>query len=58
VTPEPLAFAYKPVPATFTAATWKVYDVPFVRPVTVAEVLVEAVRVNVVHVVLRHDCTV
>jgi hypothetical protein len=34
----------------FTAATRNTYAVPFVRPVTVALVEVDAARVNVVHV--------
>jgi hypothetical protein len=25
---------HEPVPAAFVAATWKMYDVPFTRPVT------------------------
>jgi hypothetical protein len=36
-----------PVPAPFAAATRKTYAVPFVRPVTVALVAVDAARVNV-----------
>ncbi len=41
---------YEPVPATLTAATWNTYDVPFVRPVTVAEVKVDVPSANVDHV--------
>jgi hypothetical protein len=37
------------VPAAFTAATRNVYAVPFVRPVTVAEVAVVVPSENVVH---------
>ena len=40
-----------PLPASFKALTWNVYAVPFVRPVTVTDVAVDSVRVNVVHVV-------
>ena len=36
-----------PVPCEFTAATSKVYGVPLVSPVTVAEVAVEAAWVKV-----------
>jgi hypothetical protein len=39
-----------PVPLALVAATRKTYDVPFVKPVTVAEVLVLAVCANVDHV--------
>ena len=53
------AFANKLVPAAFTAATLKVYEVPFVRPVTVCEVAVDAgLWANEVHVPPTHDCTV
>jgi hypothetical protein len=38
------------LPAAFFANTRKTYDVPFVRPVTVTEVAVDTVSVNVVHV--------
>jgi hypothetical protein len=41
---------YVPVPAAFTAATRKTYDVPFVKPVTVADVDVETESLNVVQV--------
>ena len=40
----------RPSPALFLAATLKMYAVPFVRPVTVAEVAVEATRLKVVQV--------
>lgn len=39
-----------PVPIVFTAATLKTYAVPFERPVTVVEVVVEVPSANVVHV--------
>jgi hypothetical protein len=38
-----------PVPAEFTAETRKLYEVPLVRPVTVAEVFVEVPSVKVAH---------
>jgi hypothetical protein len=38
----------KPVPAALTAATRKTYGVPFVKPVTVAEVDAETESLNVV----------
>jgi hypothetical protein len=47
-----------PVPAAFTAATWNVYAVPLVNPVTFTCTDVEAVRTNVVHVDEIHDCNV
>ncbi len=40
-----------PVPNEFTAATWKTYAVPSVRPVTTAPVLVETPSSNVVQLV-------
>jgi hypothetical protein len=46
---------YEPCPAAFTAATWNVYAVPLVSPVTFTEVSVEAVRVKVEHVEEIHD---
>ena len=39
----------EPVPAALVADTRKLYDVPLVRPVTVAEVDVEVPSENVVH---------
>ena len=41
--------ANAPVPTPFTAATRKVYDVPFARELTVALVAVDADLLNVVH---------
>jgi hypothetical protein len=43
-----------------TAATWNVYAVPLVKPVTVALAVVDAARENVVHVEPELDeyCTV
>lgn len=41
---------YVPVPAAFTAATRKTYDVPFVRPVTVNVVPLEPVLCSADHV--------
>jgi hypothetical protein len=38
-----------PVPAEFTAETRKLYEVPLVRPVTVAEVFVEVPSAKVAH---------
>ena len=38
------------MPAAFTAAIWKSYAVPLINPVTVALVVVDAARVNVVQV--------
>ena len=38
-----------PVPATLVALTRNVYDVPFVKPVTVADTDVEVPSLNVVH---------
>ena len=40
-----------PVPAALVALTLNVYDVPFVKPVTVAEVAVDVPSANVVYVV-------
>ena len=51
------AVEYGPSPAMFFAATWKVYAVPLVRPVTVAEVTVPVPSLNVVHVPPVQDCT-
>ena len=51
------AVEYGLSPAIFFAATWKVYAVPLVSPVTVAEVLVPVPSLNVVHVPPVHDCT-
>ena len=48
---DPDAVDAAPVPATLTALTLNVYAVPFVSPVTVTDVAVDAARVNVVHVV-------
>ena len=39
-----------PVPAALVALTRNVYDVPFVKPVTVAEADVEVPSANTVHV--------
>jgi hypothetical protein len=44
----PEATEYPPVPTLFFAATWKTYDVPFVRPVTTADVALLTESVNVV----------
>ena len=44
------AAVYGPVPMLFTAATRKVYAVPFVSPVTVALVEVDVPSLNVVQV--------
>jgi hypothetical protein len=42
---------YEPLPARFLASTWNTYAVPFVSPVTVAEVAVEVVPLaHAVHV--------
>ena len=38
-----------PVPAVFVALTRNVYAVPFTKPVTVAEVVVDVPSANVVH---------
>ena len=38
-----------PVPATLVALTRNVYDVPFVKPVTVADADVEVPSANVAH---------
>ena len=40
---------FVPVPAALTAATLNTYEVPLVRPVTVAEVDVLVPSLNVVH---------
>jgi hypothetical protein len=45
-----LAAVYAPTPTPLTAATRNTYAVPFVSPVTVALVAVDAAAVNVVHV--------
>jgi hypothetical protein len=42
---------YDPVPPALTAATRKVYAVPFVNPVTVHDAVEETESVNVVQVV-------
>ena len=39
-----------PIPSLFTALTRNLYDVPFVRPVIVADVAVEVPRTNENHV--------
>ena len=39
----------RPVPTELTAETWKSYDTPFVRPVTVALVAVLTPSANVVN---------
>ena len=44
-----------PVPTSFTAATLKIYAVPFVSPVTVAEVKVDVPSANGVQVVPLSD---
>jgi hypothetical protein len=44
-----LAEEYEPAPAAFTAATWNVYDVPFVNPVTRADVPELVPSANVDH---------
>ena len=49
---------YRLVPATFTAATWKVYAVPFTSPDTLVDVSVDSERDTVVHVDEIHDCNV
>nr|WP_246573818.1 hypothetical protein [Kineosporia corallincola] len=38
---------YAPVPAEFFAATWNVYALPFVSPVTVAASVVDVPSANV-----------
>jgi hypothetical protein len=43
--------AYEPVPTLLVAATRKMYVVPFVKPVTVADVAVEVPSANVVQFV-------
>ena len=50
---------HTPVPKPFTAATRRSYAVPFTRPVTVADVVVEVPSANVVHVPdgLVRNCT-
>ena len=48
---DPDAVENAPLPAALIAVTLNVYAVPFVRPVTVTDVAVDGVRVNVVHVV-------
>ena len=40
---------YEPVPAALTAAIGKSYDVPLVRPVTVADGAVDVPSANVTH---------
>jgi hypothetical protein len=57
---DELADEKLPTPTPFVADTRNTYAVPFVRPVTVALVAVEAARVNVVHVdpLLLLTCTV
>jgi hypothetical protein len=44
------AVEYAPVPTAFTAATRKMYAVPLVSPVTVAEVASDVLSLNVVQV--------
>jgi hypothetical protein len=44
------ASEYPPVPTLFFAATWNMYEVPFVRPVTTADVALLTESVNVVQV--------
>jgi hypothetical protein len=50
---------YVPVPALFTPATRNWYEVPFVRPVTVAFKAVDVPSANVVHVdpLFDENCT-
>ena len=43
------AVEYEPVPRLFEAATRNTYAVPFVSPVTVADVDVDVPSANVVH---------
>ena len=52
---EPDAVETVPVPATFDALTLNVYGVPFVKPVTVAEVAVATPSTNTVYVVPSGD---
>ena len=47
--------AVTPVPTAFVALTRNVYAVPFVKPVTVAEAVVEVPSANTVHVELSGE---
>ena len=47
--------AVAPVPTAFVALTRNVYAVPFVKPVTVAEAVVDVPSANTVHVELSGE---
>jgi hypothetical protein len=51
------AAEFGPIPTLLTAATWKVYAVPLVRPVTVNVVPAEPVEIGVCAVVPMYGVT-